>query len=91
MARILSMNKKEREELLNEVSKTIIKVVNGKIDRLTDKFEAHEKEFVVFREEMRPVVDLMRGSLVARKVILWFTSTIIALASAYLAVKGIFK
>lgn len=85
------MQKKDREEMIEALTSTVERVVNGKIDRLAHRFEEHEQEFVKFREELQPAVDLMKGSLVARKVIIWFTSIIIAVGSAYLTIKGIIR
>lgn len=74
-----------KEETLKKViQESIQEHVNGKIDKMDKKLDAHI-------EEMRPLMDLIEGAVVMRKVVLWFTSFLIALGSVYLMWKQIWK
>ena len=52
-------------------------VVGGKLDK--------------HLEDIQPVLDLIKGSMVMRKVILWFTSLLIAIVSTFVLIKTAFK
>ena len=67
-----------------ELPATLNSAVNGKLDRLDKKLETHI-------EDMKPIMDLIEGSIVFKSVFLWFTTIIVGGVGAYLAVKNVFK
>ena len=64
------------------IEDTIEKHVNGKIDKVYERLDEHINE-------IQPVIDLLEGAVVARKVIIWFTSILIGIGSVWLIIKQI--
>ena len=56
--------------------------VNGKIDRLNTKLDSHI-------DEIKPILDLIEGSVVARRIVLWVTSIILAVGATITMFKNI--
>ena len=50
---------------------------------LKEDFESH-------RKEVEPLLELLRGAVIGRRVILYMTSTIMAIVGAYIAIKQLF-
>lgn len=84
------MTDKDKREMAALVSETIKIVVNGKIDRLHELVNEEREENRRHREELQPLLDLLRGARVTQKVIVWATSIIIAIGSTFVLVKGLF-
>lgn len=50
-----------------------------------------QADFKEHKEEVEPLLELMRGAVIGRRVILFFTTTIMAVIGAYLAITALFK
>lgn len=46
-----------------------------------------KKEFKEHKEEVEPLLELVRGAVIGRRAILWVTTTIMAVVGAYIAIK----
>lgn len=73
-------------ELAKKIEKAQKEIRNNKkeIERMAAVLEN-------LSEELRPAIDLLHGSIVMRRVILWFTSVLLALASTWYALKNIIR
>jgi len=80
----MALSKQDKKDMIYIIEKTIERKVNGKVDHLTDRLETH-------MEEIQPFLDLVRGSVVARKLIIWTTSLIIAVVTVFLMIKTALK
>lgn len=49
-----------------------------------------KKDFEAHRQEVEPLLELLRGAVIGRRVILYMTSTIMAVVGAYIAIKQLF-
>lgn len=78
------MTTEDKEEIKAIIESTIDEKVNYKIDRLHLKIDEHILE-------MTPIMDLIKGSKVAQKVVLWITSTILAVGAAVIMIKTMIK
>lgn len=45
-----------------------------------------KEDFRQHKEEVEPLLELLRGAVIGRKVILFITSTIVAITGAYIAI-----
>lgn len=91
------MTEEHYDKLVSQIIDTIVPVirdeikvtVNGKIDSMRVQNEEIEKKLDIHIEHVKPMLDLIEGSIVARKVILWVTSILLAIGTTYTMLKNI--
>lgn len=91
------MSEENYEKLITQIIDKIVPVireeikvtVNGKIDYMQIQNKEMEKKLDVHIENVKPMLDLIQGSIVARKVILWVTSILLAIGTTYTMIKNI--
>ena len=61
------------------------------INEILAALQEHKEDFKEHKEEVEPLLELLRGAVVARRVILFFTSIILAIMGVWFAVTSVFK
>ena len=67
-----------------------LKKISNRVEKLYEAFIEEKEENKKHREEVEPLLDLIRGGVVARKFILAVTSVIIGVIGSYIAIKNLF-
>jgi len=80
------MSPAELEILREHIQLTIKETVNGKIDRMDEKLDAHIKVHEAHLIEVKPILDAYQGGKVLGDLVKW----IAGLGLAVLAIKGWF-
>jgi hypothetical protein len=76
-------------EVIPAVQESIQKTVNGKIDRMQIQNSLMEQKLDEHMAYNKPIVDLIEGSIVAKKIVLWITSLILAVGAVVTMIKNI--
>ena len=82
------MNPQELQKLLDGVKDEIKFTVNGKIDRLNEKFDKHIAEHDKLAEKIDPLVDAVRWINSSRKFIIWIGAPVAVIGSTIATLKG---
>lgn len=81
----MNLNERDLQQISEALQKTVeITIeakVNGKIDRLSEEVQSMRKEFSEHKEQTKPMIDLVEGSVVAKKIFIWFASVILTIGA----------
>lgn len=84
------------EEDLKKIQDTIISTVNGKIDRLHEKVDAHntqhEQDMTEVKEHIKkvePILEAYTGGIALGGLVKWSAGVITAVGVVWLSIKGL--
>lgn len=85
------------EEDIKRIQETIIKTVNGKIDSLHEKVDAHnerhEEDMLEVKEHIKkvePILEAYTGAGALGSFMKWLSGVVVSFSILWLAIKGLF-
>lgn len=89
------MSPEQLQIVINEnrrvTEETIRVVVNGKIDRLTQKVEDHIDKHTSDMEDVRLIIEAYKGARVVGNLVKWVSGVLLATIGMWAILKGILR
>lgn len=85
------MNETDISFLREEIAKTIKTTVNGKIDRLTELVEEHNRKHEKDMEDIKPIIEAYQGFNTAGNLVKWIAGVGTAIGVLWITLMSLTK